>query len=441
MVIVRTARNHAYLTVIVALLLIAPTSLPALDLDWGGTLDSFASGRFGATEADADYRFYVRSGLWLHGYRGFDSGGSFDIYGSASYTATDERPYLVDVDMLRIEGRYPGLLGARSHLQTTAGRALFRDPTGLVLNHRADGMSLRVSFPRFDVRLGAAYTGLLANPTSAVRLSQSDYRELDDDSVFFAPARAIGLIDLGSPNARFFVVAQFDLRRDDGDEASDTIDSQYFGIDLTSRLGRALYWDNSAVIGTAQTKVGAAEDYLVSFLVTSGVRAFIEEAGLSRLGLRLLYTSPYIPLEFTEADDGFDLELLLGEFRPISEPTLGFVFTPRLANLAVAELDYAVRPFAGPVRGNGDSVQVATAGRLFFRSYTGDSEYLADLDPDSRHPYLGTEVEVGVRTRILDDIGAGIRCGVFVPGVAPAGAFASGRNSEWMLRVDISTAF
>lgn len=421
--------------------MLCAASIPALDLDWGGTVDATASGRFRATDEDPVYAGRVRTALWLQGYQRLDGGGSIDLFGSGSYTASGERPYLFDVDLLRIGGIYPGALGARSRLHATAGRTLFRDPTGLVLHHRADGAALRLSYPRVDLRLSAAYTGLLANPLSAVRLSQSDYRELDDDSAVFGPARVIGMFELGLANARVFVVAQSDLRRHGEGEPADTIDSQYFGFDLTSRLGRALYWDNAAVVGTAQTSVGTAEDYLVSFLLTTGVRGFFEEARFSRFGIRLLYTSPYLPLEFNEADDGFDLELLVGEFRPITEPSLGLVFTPRLANLAFAEVDYAVRPFAGRARTAADDLQATVAGRAYFRSYTGDTDYLERLEPDSRHPYLGTEIEVGARLRVLHDIGAGIRAGVFLPGIAPAGAFSSERGSEWMLRLDLSTAF
>ncbi len=421
-------RRFPFVLVVVLMTAVSPNAV-TFDWDWGGLLDNTTIVRFSEMYDDAEWTQKLQIGLWGAGLRRLDGGGTIELTGAGSYTYTDERDYIFDVDLLRAVGRFPGAMGSRSMLQAAVGRTLFRDPTGLILDHTADGGTVRISYPWGRIRAGAAYTGLLLSPNSSIRISGPDYQELSSDDEFFGPQRIIGLLDVTLGGVTLFTLAQKDLR-DDGD----TIDTQYFGISGVGRLGRSLYWDNLLIVSTGQTEIGAAEDTLLSFVAGTGLRFFAEELRFSRASLRALYASPFLPLD---DDLGFDIN----EFKPITEPTLGLVFNPRLSNLIFTELEYSLRPFAGPQRTNGDMVRVGVAGRGFFRGYTGDIDYIDKFDPDSDSLYLGTELELAISARLFSDLGLSLRSGVFLPGSGDAGAFSDERKPEWALRLDLSSAF
>ena len=416
-----------------ALLLVATAGAVAFDWDWGGSIDNTTQLGFSQMYDEPQWTQNLKLGLWASALQSLNSGGSITMTAAGSYRFTDERDYIFDVDLLRAIGRYPGALGPRTTLTATLGRTPFRDPTGLVLDHIADGGIVVLSLPRASLRMGAAYTGLLLSPSSNVRLSDSDYFELSNDDEFFGPRRAIGLFDFRFRNTTLFTVAQVDLR-DEGSDEPDLVHTQYYGVAGTARFGRSTYWDNLLIGMTGQTEVGASEDQLFGLVIGTGLRYFNEDLRFSRGSFRAMYASPYLPVkEFI----GFDIDL----FKPINEPTLGLVFSPRLSNLLFTELEYSLRPFAGAVRGPVDSVRVGVAGRGYFRGFTGDLENVDLFDPDSQAFYLGTEVEVGVAARVLSDLGLSLRTGVFLPGSGDLGAFSEERKPEWAVRFDLSTAF
>ena len=425
-------RLHKGCATAALLLLLLPLSeLSATDWDWGGSIDNTTQLGFSAMYDEVELSQKLKAGLWVTGLRRLGGGGSIEMTGAGSYSYSDERAYIFDIDLLRSVGRFPAALGERSLLQATAGRTVFRDPSGLVLDHTADGAIVRLSYPGVRLRAAAAYSGLLLSPSSSIRISNTDYMEASTDEQFFGPRRAIGLFDVNVGALSLFTLAQFDLRDDDD---ADSIDTQYFGISGTGRLGRSGYSDSFVIISSGQERVGAGETSLFSFVLGTGVRFFAEELRFSRASFRALYASPFLPLE---DDIGFNIN----EFKPINEPTLGLVFTPRLSNLIFTELEYSLRPFASGRRGPGDSLRVGISGRGFFRGYSGDIDYIDKFDPDSDSLYLGTEFELGVAARVFSDLGLSLRGGVFVPGSGDSGAFASERTAEWALRFDLSTGF
>ena len=275
---------------------------------------------------------------------------------------------------------------------------------------------------------------------SNIRMSNIDYTEQATDDEFFGPKRVVGLVEFRFRNTTLFTLAQKDLRDTDA-PGEETLDTQYFGITGTARFGRSTYWDNLLVANTGQSVFGENETPFVGFVVGTGVRFFKEELRFSRAAFRTLYASPSVPIEDLDDSIGFDIR----EFTPMNVPALGLVFSPRLSNLLFAELDYSLRPFAGPARGPLDQLQVGVAGRGYFRArfagFTTDQDFIDKLDPDSDSMYLGTEVELGVATRVLSDLGLGLRTGVFLPGSGDLGAFSSERKPEWVVRFDLSTAF
>ncbi len=417
----------------IALLVVSVASVTAFDYDYGGSLDNTTvlgfSEMYDETEVDQN----IRLGAWFFGVERFETGSTLEVTATGSYSATEDRPYVFDVDLLRARGIFPGALGSSSLLQATVGRTGFSDPTGLILNHVADGAVVNLTYPRVRLRLGGAYTGLLISPSSSIRISDTDYFEESTDDEFFGPKRAIGLFDASFGGLTLFGLAQQDLRdEDDGD----TIDTRYLGINGTVRLGQSGYWDGFLVASSGQSTVGSADNEFYAFALGTGFRFFIEEWRFSQASIRGLYASPFLPVEDVV---GFNIN----EFKPINEPTLGLAFSPRLSNLLLTELAYSLRPFADPERRHPtlDDFEAKIVGRGFFRGYIGDSNYIADFNPESDSLFMGTEVELGVAARVFTDLGLGLRTAVFVPATGSSGAFSENRKTEWAVRLDLSAGF
>lgn len=416
----------------IALLAIAATSVSGFDYDYGGSLDNTTVLGFSEMYDDTEVDQSIRLGAWFFGVEQFETGSTLEVTATGSYTATEDRPYIFDVDLLRAQGIFPEAIGSRSLLQATLGRTGFSDPTGLILNHVADGALVNLTYPRVRLRIGGAYTGLLISPSSSIRISDTDYFEESTDDEFFGPKRAIGLFDAGIGGLTLFGLVQQDLR---DEEDGDTIDTQYLGIDGTVRLGSSGYWDSFVIASSGQSTVGSADNEFYAFALGTGFRFFVEQWRFSRMSLRGLYASPFLPVEDVI---GFNIN----EFKPINEPTLGLAFSPRLSNLILTELSYSLRPFAGPTRHPTlDDLETKIVGRGFFRGYTGDSDYIADFDPESDALFMGTELELGVAARVFTDLGLGLRTAVFVPATGSLGAFSEERKTEWAVRFDLSTGF
>ena len=105
-------------------------------------------------------------------------GPSFALSAQGSYSFTLLVPYLFDIDSLKADWQILPVLKA------TAGRFVFSDFTGHVLNHKLDGLALTPPFPLQCVTAGAGYSGFLLKPSSLILMTRSDSGDQSDSSVF-----------------------------------------------------------------------------------------------------------------------------------------------------------------------------------------------------------------------------------------------------------------
>lgn len=426
-------------TALAFLLLIAPAV--AVDFDWGGAVSN-TTGYESAGDEDLSQENKVT--LWASGMQEFDR-ATLSLVGQGSYIYTDERSFLIDLELLRFKGEFPGMLGASSVVETSIGRFPFSDPTGYILSHTADGATVRFLFPRFRVQFDGGYTGLLLNPSSDIRISSIDFsEEFDEEDNFFGPKRLftqgeIAFLDLGRlQELVFYGLAQFDLREDDG--AAELIDSQYWGTLLSYRFGKNLYHDSFLTIGTSQLK-GAEDSEALSLLTGFSSRYLREDWLDSRFVLRGVVATPNIPVEDLE---DINVSFNIAQPRPMNSPAFGKVVDPNLDGLLFAGLDYSLRPFL-----KGDSelmsrIQPSLGARVYFRPVLTVSGQTfkwtgawAQTNPDSDAWYLGAEYDAGVVWRIFSDLSAGMSGAVFVPG----SAWTDEAENEFTLRFEMSASF
>jgi hypothetical protein len=426
-------RTFIILTTVVFLGTSIAGFLFAADLDWGVIVDNAVSPRLSPMLDEPEWEEEFQAALWMRVFQQSPDGGSWDLTAQGSYTYSLDRPYIFNLDLLSFTGIFP----RRSVMELTAGRFVFSDATGLILNHPADGLRFGFLFPKIQIHLGAAYTGLLLNPNSDIRVSADDLLEVDDDSTFFGPSRVLVQSSFTFPAGRrprvltLEALAQFDLRAD----PTEKIHTQYLGLATSRRLSPTLYLDSHLTLSSGQSTVASKDTFLLSFLYGLGLQYFNENLVSSRAHLKIQYGSGFLPLVLLPGWEALSLDV----FRPINQPITGLAFSPPLANLMYADFLYTFRPFFRHPNQSLANIQPGLAVRTYFRSTL--SEINLDLeDTSSKGMYLGTEIEAGLVARVFSDFGLSLRMGVFLPGTGGFGVFMSERKPEFLAKVELSTS-
>ena len=424
-----TTASGTLIPALLILLLAAPVAqLAAADGDWGITLDTEGSARVVEDDwDDIDTGLAFTAALWGRLFLRDSTqplSNSYELAAQGSYTYTDERDYLFDVELLRLTGRYPGVFGAQSVLEATAGRFRFADPTGRVMSHLADGARLRLRFPSFNMRLDAAYTGLQLDPNSDIRMTGADFADLDDE--FFGPARAVGIAEfvfpelLGPHNLRIGVTGQYDLR--DAKTGESTLNSGYYTLAIDGPLAGGLYYNASGTLmqATEDAKGGGSEDTL-GLLAIARLRYFRESLLLSRATLAGIYA--------TGDGDGFD------PFLSVSGASVGTVFSRPVSDLIYAEAGYSLRPLANSRSAAARAVQTGVTMRSFF----------AAQEPEGRPgdgQWYGNEVSLNISARLFSDLGLSLTAGMFLPITdEDMGVLGKDAEPQYLGKIELSAAF
>ena len=408
----------------------------ALDVDYGVTLDT--STFLSSGVIDTTYYSQYKAAIWGELFQATDNGGSLDLIGQASYRYTAQRPYIVDLDLLRFTGLFPQALGAGTALELKAGRLNFSDATKLILDQTLDGVQVSFQFSGFQIRLAGAYSGLILNPSSNVRISAEDWSEANDNSVFFGPKRLITQAFIGSDGFAVQALAQFDMR---GATAGETINTQYLGIVGVPRLTPNLYLDYHLTASYGQSTVSGSTTNIISALTGLGLRFYAEQLADSRAYAKVTYATGFTPVVLLLNN------LSVDNFRPISQPTIGLAFSPPLANLLYLDLGYSFRPFSGNPSAILSNIEPLAGARVYFRdpipylvSGMPADILVNDLNPGSTALYLGTEITAGVMARLFSDLGLSVVGGIFVPSTGGSAAFTSNRGIGYVLKIDLSAA-
>ncbi len=402
---------HAFLLL---MLVLAPVPLAAQQGDWGGTLDSASNLRADAERSDPELQQLLRLGLWAEVFGELRGGSTVRATGEVSYRFEyDQDPdedvlQLLNLDLLRLVASIPTLLGPGSTVEVTFGRFVFEEPTGVIWGHTGDGLRLENRAPGWGLVAAGAYTGLLLNPVSAIRMTETDSADESDTDEFFGPRRAIGLLAaqlpelVGRQSATTFAIVQRDLR--DADEDEETLDTWYLGalVDGPIEPVRGLYYELFGVGGFGRYRLeGDGETDISSGLY-----------GLRLQYFREAYRSSRAFLEWLHASGGDRLD----PFVAINAPGTGFAFSPDLTNLMLASGGYSFRPFTGSAREPITTFQAGGAVRAFFRSAVDGAVFdAAGLNLESDRRYVGSEMELRLVSRPRSDFGLAFTNAVFIP--------------------------
>jgi hypothetical protein len=419
------------------LLFIAPTTaVHAMDLDAGVNLHNATAIEKTESDGNGELDQLDSAALWFDAQDASGDGRVLSLSGQGSYEYADDRAYLFNLDYLKASAWMPGALGHDAVLEINAGRFPFRDPSRFIVNHVADGLSVRMLKPGVTFELSGAYTGFILNPKSDIRMTGTDKaNEYDEDGYFFGPRRAFAGATLSFPNAghyenvSVYAYGQFDLR--EGDDEIE-IDTQYLGISTTRPHGANLYGDFflNAEFGQIRNPVEDTRN-IAGFLVGMGLRWYREDLKHSRLAFRILAAPPDYATDMIEG-----VKVASVGYLPVSETDLAVCVSPTLNALAMLEARYSLLPF--DASGNAMAARFCPelSARGFFRTWTVGVDWI-ETDPDSDSFYLGTELEANLAWRVLSDFGVGVDGAIFLPG----GAAVSGLDNLWSCGFDVSVSF
>ena len=426
----RTATRSAAILILLLLALV-----PLAALDWGGTLDNATTYTWSGASS---WLQQDKLALWLE----TELGPSLTLSAQGSYTFSNERYYLFDVDMLTLRGRFVLEGAGTSLLEFTAGRFGVSDFSGVVLADNLDGVEVLWRTPRANLALTVGTTALQLSPVSTVGMSWGDL----SSTSLLAPPRLIEMVSLelpelfGRQDLLIALLLQQDLRsQTDLIQPGETVEvagrggrlsTEYLGVALRGPLPASLYYDLFAYLGTGRTLsyLDGQYDYawILSGLLGGGVRYFRQEWLSSRAELRLLFASG--DSDYANFVEG-NRQGLGTLFVPVSRPDLALVFTPVAGNLAVLELGYSIKPLP--------ALQTQLTGFVFLRPTSGP---VSDgrVDPASDSTYLGAEIDAIARYRPFSDLGLALSAGVFFPG----DAFRSeNQEVQFRTRLEISFSF
>ncbi len=410
-------------------------SLHAVDLDAGVNLRNETALEKTVSGGDSELDQLDSVGLWFEASSASADGRAFSLSAQGSYEYADDRAYLFNLDQAQVSAWMPGALGGDAVLEVSAGRFRFSDPSAFIVNHAADGLRLRMLKPGMTVELAGAYTGLLINPKSDVRMTGSDLAEKnDEDGNFFGPRRAIAGAIVSFPNAgkyenvSLYAYGQFDLREGDDDIE---IDTQYLGISTTRPHGSSLYGDFflNAEFGQIRNPVEDTRN-VAGFLVGMGLRWYREDLKSSRLAFRAIASPPDYATDMIEG-----VKVASIGYLPVSEPDLAVCVSPGLNALGMLELRYSLLPFADSGSEVAARFGPELSARVFLRTWTVGLDWI-ETDPESDSFYLGTELEASFAWRVFSDLGVGLDGAVFLPG----GAAISDMDTLWSFGCNVSVS-
>ena len=432
-------RPLALATVLAAALLLTGGLPRVFAIEWGGTLYNTTTPTYSASSQDWSFEQKDILALWLDAE--FNPRLSLTIQGS--YTYSLDRPYLFDVDILKLQGRYP--LRDSSVLEFILGRFRGVDFTALLLNDNLDGTQVSWRGAKVNLSLTVGFLGLELKPVSTVSMSWADV----NNTSLLAPPRLLEMLQvelpelLGRQSLTVALVAQQDLHSEDQllPEGYPTpvtgqggrLSTEYLGLALRGPVASNLYYDLFGYVGTGRmlSYIGSAYTYewMLSGFFGAGMKYYREEWLSTRAELRLLLATG--DKDYTDSFLEGNTEGLATTFTTISQPELTLLFSPRLGNIVLAEASYSLKP--------AKFLQTLLRASFFLRPTLGRvSEGLVDPAPISSSRYLGIELDAVARLRLFSDLGLAFTAGVFLPGSAfPAGS----REPDFGGRIELSFSY
>ncbi|MBR5096003.1 MAG: hypothetical protein IK094_02720 [Treponema sp.] len=172
-------------------------------------------------------------------------------------------------------------------LTLSAGRFIFADVTGIIMNQNCDGAYVTYDFPRVTVSAYAGYTGLLNAAIVKMQNHVNDRFEYKSDQVYQLAEQYL-VFETGAVVPNLFstqtLTAQF---LGTFKLSSNSFNRMYLTVDMAGPIWRTIYYDASATMGLQSYNGGSME---VTGMVKGEARYYIPFKDLA-VGLGAIYAS------------------------------------------------------------------------------------------------------------------------------------------------------
>lgn len=332
-------------------------------------------------------------------------------------------------------------------LTMTVGRFPISDISTMVVNTPADGISFSMGYPNLSYTFTLGYTGLVWQSASSILMSNTDVNLSEQVDELFGSPRLIGLAGVRLPtlfnqNIVLNVVFQEDMWSEDKagfvEEGATSIqpggggplDTHYYELGVNGPVVGQVYHSSFFVMNRGRMfslldsddeNIDGVYEFssISAFLFGTSVRYYMPQFYFSNVAFRFFFSSG--DSDFASYYEG-NSSGTADQFIPITPTTLGAVFSPKLGNVGMAEIQYSIKPLSGSSNWALSTLQTLARLLVFFRPTTGPLSE-SGINTGDGGNLVGTELDLTANITPFSDLAVSATWGTFIPFGGDAGAF------------------
>ncbi len=349
-------------------------------------------------------------------------------------------------------------------LNMTIGRFPVSDAAGVVVSTPADGVQLTLVYPRFRYSLSLGYTGLLWRDDSSILMSNTDLDASGRSNVYLGSPRLIGILGIRLPRIydqqiAVNVIFQEDMwssgnvdfvserSREFQPGAGGPLDTQYIGVAINGPVPVDNLFQSSFVFlngGRMLSFVDIADPNADGIYRYRAITAWAFGTSLRYYRPAWNYSSFALRVIVSSGDDDFssyyegNTKGKARQFVPITPISFGAIFSPKLGNVAVTEIQYSQKPLSTSSSWMLSSIQTQARGFVFFRTTDGPVSEPGIAAGDGGN-LLGSELDFTVNMIPFPDLALSSTVGFFFPAAADGmGAFTEAYVADRSVQTSVS---
>jgi hypothetical protein len=395
---------------LIALLLVTPLRLHAVDVDFGLLTNQYVS--YGSSEIKDENNILEYRGDFLPRIT-FLLGDNSRLLISAGFALDYKNEKMTFI---------PELLNTELSLNFGAvgikiGRINYSDPLGFIATGLFDGLQITHASKNGQLGFGFWYTGFLYKKNANIVMTMIDeeyYNELIDygnfAQTYFASRRLLAAIDWSHNSLaellrlQISLITQRDLNYRSSANSKEKLNSSYFSLKMGLPVGNVLF-ELGGSLEALQPKP-SDKDFMLAFAWEAGIYWTLPAKNSSRLSLTGYFY-------------GGQTSDTISAFIPVTTIYYGQIFQPEMPGITVLRLNYSAR-LAQPL---GVSVTAAYFVRndliTYLNSYLNNNGY-----------FMGGELYASFIWSPVSDVQFNLGGGVFIPSLGDAWAE---KVNQWRL--------
>lgn len=350
-----------------------------------------------------------------------------------------------------------------TNMTVTVGRFPISDTAGMVVSTPVDGFSLSMGYERMAYDIAMGYTGLLWQSANGILMSNTDVANSGDQTEIFGSPRLIGRLNVQLPLIFQQAIGVSAIFQEDmwssnnvtfAEEGATSeliggggpVDTQYIGMAVTGPIGPTIYhstffyYNTGRMLSFMETddeNLDGVYQYkpVRAYLMGTSVRYYLPQFFRSAAALRFVLSSG--DEDFSAYYEG-NRDGNANQFVPVSAGSFGAVFSPKLGNVGLTEIQYSLKPLESSTEWMLSTLQTVARLMVFFRPTTGPISEPGVVTGEGGK-ILGTELDLSANLTPFPDLALSATFGMFLPAsVEKNGAFSKSYVEDGKLQTSLS---